>query len=70
MLRVSVCVCCSAGHLDLFWHDVNQSVWIGGTDDKSGAGHERGPCKSPCPAAANTRPEHAIQRLSLDWLPA
>jgi hypothetical protein len=54
-------VCCSAGHLDLFWHDVNQSVWIGGTDDKSGAGHERGPCKSPCPAAANTRPEHAIQ---------
>lgn len=32
-----------SGHLALFWKDVNNSVWVGGTDDKSGAGHERGP---------------------------
>ena len=28
-----------SGHLDLFWQDVNESVWIGGTHDHSGAGH-------------------------------
>ena len=27
-----------SGHLALFWRDVNNSVWVGGTDDKSGAG--------------------------------
>ena len=32
-----------SGHLDLFWPDVNQSIWIGGTHDHGGAGHERGP---------------------------
>eukprot|EP00966_Prymnesium_polylepis_P196757 4559219-Prymnesium_polylepis.1 len=32
-----------SGHLDLFWDDVHDSVWIGGTHDHSGAGHERGP---------------------------
>ena len=32
-----------SGHLDLFWNDVNDSVWIGGAHDHSGAGHERGP---------------------------
>lgn len=32
-----------SGHLDHFWLDVNDSVWIGGTHDHSGAGHERGP---------------------------
>ena len=32
-----------SGHLDRFWHDVNESVWIGGKYDHSGAGHERGP---------------------------
>jgi hypothetical protein len=32
-----------SGHLNLFWPDVNESVWIGGTYDHSGAGHERGP---------------------------
>ena len=32
-----------SGHLDRFWVDVNQSVWVGGKFDHSGAGHERGP---------------------------
>ena len=32
-----------AGHLPEFWVDVMDSVWIGGTHDHSGAGHERGP---------------------------
>ena len=32
-----------SGHLDHFWADVNESVWIGGKFDHSGAGHERGP---------------------------
>jgi hypothetical protein len=32
-----------SGHLDLFWLDVNESIWIGGVHDRSGAGHERGP---------------------------
>ena len=32
-----------SGHLDMFWADVNESVWIGGKADHSGAGHERGP---------------------------
>ena len=32
-----------SGHLDLFWDDVADSVWIGGKSDHSGAGHERGP---------------------------
>ena len=32
-----------SGHLDLFWADVQDSVWVGGTADHSGAGHERGP---------------------------
>ena len=32
-----------SGHLELFWDDVHDSVWIGGTHDHSGAGHERGP---------------------------
>jgi len=32
-----------AGHLELFWDDVMDSVWIGGAHDHSGAGHERGP---------------------------
>eukprot|EP00039_Didymoeca_costata_P021703 m.2809 g.2809 ORF g.2809 m.2809 type:complete len:948 (-) comp2595_c0_seq1:128-2971(-) len=32
-----------SGHLDLFWDDVMDSVWIGGKADHSGAGHERGP---------------------------
>ncbi|KAJ9470544.1 hypothetical protein DIPPA_18533 [Diplonema papillatum] len=32
-----------AGHLDLFWPDVMDSVWVGGTEDHAGAGHERGP---------------------------
>ena len=31
------------GHLDLFWADVQNSVWVGGSADHSGAGHERGP---------------------------
>ena len=35
-----------AGHLELFWDDVMDSVWIGGVHDHSGAGHERGPCMS------------------------
>ena len=30
-----------SGHLELFWDDVHDSVWIGGTHDHSGAGHER-----------------------------
>lgn len=33
-----------AGHLPEFWVDVMDSVWIGGSHDNSGAGHERGPC--------------------------
>ena len=32
-----------SGHLNLFWADVQDSVWVGGKSDKSGAGHERGP---------------------------
>lgn len=32
-----------SGHLDHFWADVNESVWIGGKADHGGAGHERGP---------------------------
>jgi hypothetical protein len=32
-----------SGHLDHFWADVNESVWIGGKADHTGAGHERGP---------------------------
>ena len=32
-----------SGHLDLFWEDVKDSVWVGGKHDHSGAGHERGP---------------------------
>ena len=32
-----------SGHLDRFRLDVNESVWIGGKFDLSGAGHERGP---------------------------
>lgn len=32
-----------AGHLEFFWEDVMDSVWIGGHHDNSGAGHERGP---------------------------
>ena len=32
-----------SGHLDLFWPDVQQSIWTGGTHDHTGAGHERGP---------------------------
>ena len=32
-----------SGHLDHFWLDVNESVWIGGKFDHAGAGHERGP---------------------------
>lgn len=32
-----------AGHLELFWDDIQDSVWIGGSHDHSGAGHERGP---------------------------
>jgi hypothetical protein len=32
-----------SGHLELFWDDIADSVWIGGQHDHSGAGHERGP---------------------------
>jgi hypothetical protein len=32
-----------SGHLELFWDDIADSVWIGGEHDHSGAGHERGP---------------------------
>lgn len=32
-----------SGHLDLFWGDIEHSVWIGGDQDHAGAGHERGP---------------------------
>jgi hypothetical protein len=32
-----------SGHLELFWDDISDSVWIGGHHDHSGAGHERGP---------------------------
>ena len=32
-----------AGHLELFWDDIQDSVWVGGEHDHSGAGHERGP---------------------------
>ena len=32
-----------SGHLNLFWADVQDSVWVGGHSDHSGAGHERGP---------------------------
>ena len=32
-----------AGHLTEFWDDVEHSIWIGGTYDHMGAGHERGP---------------------------
>ena len=32
-----------SGHLELFWDDIADSVWVGGQHDHSGAGHERGP---------------------------
>ena len=32
-----------SGHLESFWDDIADSVWIGGVHDHSGAGHERGP---------------------------
>ena len=32
-----------SGHLNLFWDDVQDSVWVGGGHDHLGAGHERGP---------------------------
>jgi hypothetical protein len=32
-----------SGHLSLFWADIMESVWVGGSHDNAGAGHERAP---------------------------
>lgn len=57
-----------SGHLHLFWNDVKNSVWIGGTDDKSGAGHERGPywLNGMVPLAAHLNATGDIGSLDVD----
>ena len=57
-----------SGHLHLFWKDVQNSVWIGGTDDKSGAGHERGPywLNGMVPLAAHLNTTGDSDQLDVD----
>jgi len=57
-----------SGHLDLFWDDVMDSVWIGGTHDKSGAGHERGPywLNGMVPLAAHLNATGDTGKLNVD----
>lgn len=57
-----------SGHLDLFWNDVMDSVWVGGKSDHSGAGHERGPywLNGMVPLAAQLNASGDITKLDID----
>jgi len=56
------------GHLSLFWADVNQSVWVGGRADVSGAGHERAPywLNGMVPLLGHLQAGGLLNRLNVD----